>query len=199
MEIDMKVMTLLAAVALLCGCESLGRLESSAAPTADYTIFVIGLKPEAVKLMFSPGRIQNGAFRQDPMAIAAFNGKPENGYIVGRTKAGDPLALMMADWLPSGRTMSLHPSFWACGGKETLVFDTPKNTVLYLGELEYDHKSRHFTYRSDIERAREYVDKHHPALKGRLAPHGFKLYRTAHGCLPVQTVRPEPVTFSRAP
>src|SRR5688572_2649342 len=193
----MRAIALLGAVAVLCGCESIGRLDSSTAPPANHTVFVIGMKPEAAKLGFAPGRIKDGAFQRDPIAIVAFAGKPENGYIVGRAKSGDMLALETLTWLPSAGSVLAAPSFWACGGRETLVFDTPKDAVLYLGDLEYDHDKRHFTYRSDIEQAREFIDKHHPALKGRLVPHGFKVYPAATGCLPLHH-RSAPVSFSRA-
>lgn len=194
----MRFLTLLAAAGLLCGCQSIGRLESNAAPAADQANFVIGMKPEAAKLGFAPGRVKDGAFHRDPIAIVAFAGKPENGYIVGRAKPGDTLALETLTWLPGAGSVLAAPSFWACGGRETLVFEAPKEGVIYLGDLEYDHDKRHFTYRSDIQRAREFIDQHHAALKGRLVPHGFKIYTAGSGCTPVQMMRSRAASFSRA-
>lgn len=188
----MKTLAFLALAAALGGCGSVGRSDS--APTADQTVFVIGMSPE-VRLVFAPGRVKDGGFHRGAMSVAAFNGKPENGYIVGRAKAGEPLGLVTLHWPDR---MINAPAFTACGGKPTLVFDTPKDSVLYLGDLEYDPKTNGITYRADMRRAQDFIDTHYPALKGRLAPHGFKVLPTSDNCLAFQMIRPAPLTFSRA-
>jgi hypothetical protein len=188
----MKSVPVFVLAAALCGCGSVGR--SDGVPAADQTVFVIGMSPE-VRLVFAPGQVKDGAFLRGPLSVAVFNGKPENGYIVGRAKAGELLGLVTLNWPDR---MINAPAFTACGGKATLVFDTPKDSVVYLGDLEYDSKTNAITYRADMRRAREFVDAHFPALKGRLAPHGFKVLPTADGCMPFQMMRPAPLTFKRA-
>ena len=182
------------AAAMLCSCGSSARLETAAAPATDETVFVIGVAPDAVLLGFGQGAVRDGAFQRDLASNFSFRGKPQAGYIVARVKSGPPLGLVMLDW--PARAVMVNALFWACGGRQTLVFDTPPDRVVYLGHIELEGSAKRITWRDGFERARGYVDENYPALRGRLSPHAVSILPTSTGCMPIQ-MPSHPLTFER--
>jgi hypothetical protein len=159
-EAEMKPFLLPVAVAVLCGCESIGRQErDTAAPDADATVYVFGVRPAQARIWMISGNItQDGRFSEDGSGIAAFMSNPVDQFIVGRAAAGKSLGVLYVKWVEPGERLPGFKStlFLGCrDGTRTLVFDTPGGKVIYLGDLDFDAPSRQISSHDDFERARK--------------------------------------------
>lgn len=166
------------------GPSSVGQVDASAAAVgAGETVFVIGVAPARTRIAVSPGTVKDGKFHQDASA-AGFQGNPERGFIVGKTEAGKALAITGVQWIGPGEIKLARPSFTACGGAVTMVFEAPTGKVVYLGDLEFDYAEKKLSVRHqhDLAFARRFVAQNYPGLKDRLEAQKFLVLPAVADC-----------------
>lgn len=87
--------TVLVLAALLCvaGCTSFRVVDPAASAPAGEAIFVLGVQPANYRVMVFPGTVKDGVFRQSVVRMSAYYGAAKDGYVVGKAKPGDTLAI----------------------------------------------------------------------------------------------------------
>lgn len=171
----------------LSACTSMGRLEKGTNTVAsDESVFIMGLSPDNYRVSLFPGSVDDGAFKQSPWRNAAFYGAPEDGFIVGKVKAGDIIGLMYILIVKDEKAVR-GDQFGACDGARTMVFEAPDTggKVIYLGEVHYELVDGRvmIKYGSDIEAARQYIDKFYPAFSGDLERWSYELLPVNASCV----------------
>jgi hypothetical protein len=134
----------------------------------DDAFYVFGLGPSNSKVQIFPGSIDgDGRFTPDPLLSATFNGLADQGYAVGRAKAGSVLAVSRVFLMGTGSILA--PVFVPCADAKTISFTAAKGKVIYLADVEYRFSGEKLEvgYGTDIEAARKYLEANFP----NLAPH----------------------------
>jgi hypothetical protein len=171
-------------LALLSGCDPLRELErTTPAPTSTESIFIMGVAPENYRVAIFPGSIKNGVFSQNVFGGAAFYGAAKDGYIVGKSSGGDVLGVTTVRIVKDADSV-IGTSFKPCNGAKTMVFETPKGKVIYLGDAEYTFSGNKIEvrYSQNIDSARAYLDKNFPALRDKLEYLPFELLPARVSC-----------------
>ncbi len=157
-----------ASSAILCAsCMSIGRVgEDAQPPKSDQAYFILGVAPANMDVTIFRGDISDGVFQQNVIAAATFSGTPEDGFVLGETHAGNTLAITFV--IPHGEPNLPASPMIPCGNAKTLSFDAPGGKVIYVGSVYYRAVGDGLvpSYRDDLEGARNYLAKHHPALAG---------------------------------
>jgi hypothetical protein len=184
--LNMKNIFLLSFVVLLSACASVGRLERTAPmPTADETIFVIGVSPERARITVHPGALVDRVFKQNIFRSDAVYGGPNNGFVVGKAKAGDALAIMNVRMM-ADKDSIMGLSYKPCEGAKTLVFTAPAGKVIYVGSFTYEllQNRLQVTTAYEFEEAQKFIDANYPNLKGKLElqKYGVDLLSTTESC-----------------
>ena len=176
-------LTFITAVNLL-GCGVAPVLDQSARdPGDDESIVVMKAGPADFKMMFFPGVVTDGQFRQGALGNARINAVPKDGYIVVRTKAGETLGLTSVLKTNHGISFLGWP-FEACNGAKAIVFEVPKARVVYLTDIDYEQSANGVTFRygQDINGAAAYLRRNFPEIKRELEPVPFRILPTANAC-----------------
>jgi len=182
---------LLAASLLLGGCTSLGVLDKNVAMKSDKdSIFVIGVAPDNYRISVFPGNInKDGKFVQNPFSAAAIFSAADHGYVVGKAKAGDILAITNIRVVKSNKDL-LGPDFAPCNGLNALTFTAAPGKVTYIGDVSYRYNGSGLNtkYSENYEAAKSYIDSAYPNLRGRLEAGSYKLMPTTIPCKRTITV-----------
>lgn len=186
------------AVFLLASCTSMGKLESAApAPAADETVFVIGIAPETARISVFPGEVSDRVFRQSMWRSAVVMGNPDNGFIVGKAKAGDVLAITNVRVVDKDSLAGTD--YVPCGGARTLVFTVPAGKVVYLGHIRYELVQNRLRIKTEyrFEDAQTYINATYANLRDRLERQDidFDFLPTTASCRQTVTI---PIYIPRA-
>jgi hypothetical protein len=140
---------------------------SDAAPTADESYLVLGVSTSQYSVIFFKGRDSNGQFIKADGQITFLRGEATDGYVVGKARAGDVVALTGVYRYAGGGLQGKPFDF--CGA-QVLSLQVPAGKVIYLGELDISSTDHSIDLRHslDDERARAYVDRAFPKIAGRL-------------------------------
>ena len=173
---------LLAVVAACASCTMTTRVEKNASLSDDESIFVVGSSPEHFRIWFMRADIieKDGAatVKQDVVGIPLLVANPENGFLVGRVRGGQTIAITGVRAVRANETFG--PGFSACGGNKTMVFTAPAGKAVYVGHVELSMKGKQIyaSYSNDFTAARSHVDGNYPNLRGKLQQHGHQLITT---------------------
>jgi hypothetical protein len=102
---------------------------------------------------------------------AVISGPPTNGYVVGKAKAGDTIAIWSVVYQKGEKVAYFSDkSFEPCGNAKTMVFKVPHGKVAYLGTIDYKFQDNRLQvrYANELDGAKRYVDSAFPALKGKV-------------------------------
>jgi len=168
------------------GCLAHGRLATAAAlPDADQSVFVLGVVPRDFKISIRSGTVRNGVFAGSNLSPAVFVGRPENGLIVGRSRASASLGITnITVGSPLQLSLGGGTHYGPCDGSKTLVFRAQPGKVIYIGDIRYDLLSRRMSiaYSFDLDRARRNLAIRYPALAERLEAGTYELLPTNDPC-----------------
>lgn len=159
------------------------RVEKDAKVSDDESIFVVGSAPESFRIWFMRADIveKDGAstVKPDAIGIPLLVANPENGFLVGRVRGGNTIAITGVRAVSANETFG--PGFTACGGTKTMVFTAPAGKVVYVGHaaLSMRGKQLYASYSNNFEAARQHIDGNYPNLRGKLQQHGHQLIETA--------------------
>jgi len=182
----------LIALAALSGCGTSAILERGAQnPSAEESVIMIGLNSPDYRVMFFPGELSKGAFRQSLIEGAAINGVARDGYVVAKARAGQVLGLTTVT-APKGDRLFFGPSFSACGAQQTLVFEVPKAQVIYLTDIAYEARAERlsFSFQNRLSKAQEYLRSSFPDIRAELRQHEYQVVATTRSCQGNTTVIP---------
>lgn len=164
--------------ALISGCalRPVGVIDNqSNAPSNAEAIVVHGMKQPEFRYVFVKGKIENGMFEQTKH-VGVLIDSPANGYLVGKLKSGDVVALIQA-----GRTekQGNGPNSFRLGcGMPVRVFTVPGGKVSYLGDATVSiiqNSELRIAYSDNFQDAKSYIDARFPALKDHLEPIASKV------------------------
>jgi hypothetical protein len=178
----LRALSLLVLAAALCACGAPLTKNDAAPPTRGDSYYVFGLKPANYKVQIFPGSLDaEGKFKLNPFLNAAFNSVADQGYAVGKAKAGSVLAITRVYVKGDGL---IDPSFVPCGEAQTLVFTAGDQQIAYLGDIEYrfDGNKLEVARGSDIESARKYLQANYPKLAPSLQQAEPRLAKTDLSC-----------------
>ncbi len=165
MKLNQLLVTAYAAL-LLSGCGTMAIVDkSSGAPGADESVLVFRVNPDKYKLLFFPGKVDQGQFRQDPFLGAVINSVATDGYLVARVKAGQTVGLMIAvDTQPDNFFTNSAVNF--CGGTLIPVIEVPRAKVVYVTDILIARAERglSLTYTSQLESAAAHIQSNYPNL-----------------------------------
>jgi len=173
---------------LLAGCSSMRQLDDDApGPSGEESVVILGMHDAEDQVFIFPGTVgADGSFVTDPMRMATVAGKPRNGYLVGKARAGDVIAITTVRFDAHPGKFSGTEEFRFCKGEKTMVFKVPQGKVAYLGSVEYRFVDRNMNihYTVELDQAQRYIDSTFPALKGKVE-HIAPDFRTLGGpCFP---------------
>lgn len=140
---------------------------SDPAPTADESYLVLGVSSRQYRVHFMKGRESNGQFIQAANQITFLTGDATDGYVVGKARAGDVVAITGVYRYP-GDGLERKP-FDFCGA-QVLTLRVPAAKVIYLGDLDISSTDHSIDLRHSFQedRAQAYVDRAFPSIAGRL-------------------------------
>lgn len=153
----------------LAGCATTTNLESTARiESNNESVFVIGASPENYHVIFFAGDIKEGVFHKG-YGAAVLSSSADNGYLVGKSAAGKTLAITTVG-LKQAKTDMTAQWFVPCGKVKTLAFKVPEGKAIYLADIKYEAKNGQLKtdYLQDFAKARDYIDRTYPALRGKL-------------------------------
>jgi hypothetical protein len=149
----------------------------------DEAYYVFGLTPSNYKVQIYPGsKSSDGRFQLNQFLTATFNSVADNGYAVGKAKAGSVLAITRV-YMPSEGSI-INPPFLPCGDAKTLVFTAVGGKVLYLTDVDYRFSGEKLevSYKSNIESAKKYLEGNYPKLAPLLEQGEFHFSKTHMSC-----------------
>ena len=173
----------LALAAACASCTMTTRVDKNASLSQDESIFVVGSAPENFRIWFMRADIveKDGTttVKQDVLGIPLLVANPENGFLVGKVRGGDTIAITGVRMVRANETFG--PGGTACGGSKTMVFSAPAGKVVYVGNAEFGLQGRQVfaSYSNDYAAARKHIDANYPNLRGKLEQHGHQLIATA--------------------
>jgi hypothetical protein len=170
---------------MLCaGCNTQAYLEPSAAvATGSDAYFVIGVEPANARTTVSAGEIRDGDHYHMLDFGLRFLNRPQDGFILGKARAGDSVLAVTQVQLLSGESdLSFGPSFDGCSS-QTLVFPVPQGKVVYLTNLTLTLNGGHtfsqsdtvsLTHKDDFDAARAFLKAHYPALADKVEQGSYR-------------------------
>jgi hypothetical protein len=156
---------------LLAGCTSAFQLKDDApAPSNDESVVILGVSDEHYQVSIFPGSIDKGVFVTTLIRPATVAGKSRNGYLVGKARANDIIAITLVRYKDNPDAILGFMDFVPCNGSNTMVFRVPHGKVVYLGSVDYRFNGRNLNirYTNELEQAQRYIDSSFPALRGKV-------------------------------
>lgn len=154
---------------LLSGCGTYGVLNrtSNFDPKSE-SIFVIGISPENFWIETLGGEIEGGTFKFHWNG-SAVQGWPTDGYLVGKVKGGELMAITKIDKVKQNSAFK-GKQYVPCAGVKTLTFKAPVGKVLYITDIHYSlvNEKLSIEYKRGFEAAKLFIDEHYPNLRGKL-------------------------------
>ncbi len=163
-----------AALLLIAGCTSVGMVKPfQAGPTADQTIYIIGVSPESVRISVWPGSIVDHEFAKSGWRNANLYSAPVDGFVIGRAPAGRTLAITNARFVASSSSL-LGLDFAPCS--HASVFTPKGGQVIYLGSLNFDYEGKQIGVKEtyDLQAASQFLKSHYPYIKTPLTAGHFQ-------------------------
>lgn len=168
----------------LAACSTLGRTAADVPPpSAEESVFVLGVAPENYAVTLSPGKMENGVFKAGA-PLAALSRSPRDGYIVAKVASGQALALTRTTRLAEGGSPASAP-FGACDGTRTLVFSAPRGKVVYLADVGYQSMPGggvDVRFDRNLDKARQYLAANYPELAKLVAQGEYTFTPTNATC-----------------
>ncbi|OUR63627.1 hypothetical protein A9Q79_09815 [Methylophaga sp. 42_25_T18] len=186
----LRIFCLTLTVLGLFGCGTSYRVvDSNTVIKDEESIFVIGVSPGNYRIAVYPGSIEGDAFIQSTWRSAAVFGAAKNGYVVGRGKEGDVLAVTNFAIVDSSDAIR-GQSFGACEGLKTMVFKMPAGKVLYLGDIKYNRLGDriHGKFSNSFDTANKYINDLFPLLEGQLEQWEYQVLPIHTSCTTTITV-----------
>jgi hypothetical protein len=152
-----------------CGTVSLGRASPDAdLPSQSESYVVLGIEPDYAQVSLFRGWISQGVFHQNPLLPASFVGRPEGGFIVSRSSAGETLAMTYV-------VISALAPLVPCAN--TVVVKVPAAKVIYLGNIRFQSLGSGVVpaFSDDLAAAKTFMAAHYPKLADRLERGHFDL------------------------
>lgn len=161
------------AALLVSGCATIGSVAPNEDPPGqEEAFFLVGIKAENTQVGFAPRLLSGGVLRQNIYRGVSFQGMPEDGYIMGRTR---PYDLMVLAGAKMTREDGTKKSARSCGGRPGITFTAIPGKVVYPGDVvikEIGGRLR-FSVEYDPESARKIIEQKYPAMKDRLVMSKF--------------------------
>jgi len=183
---NMKKITLFALpVLLLSACTSIGYVErGAAAPDESEGFFLVGVRPENVLVAFDPRLVRNGMLVQVPSRTTSFLGRPEDGFILGRTRPGDTITFA---GVTLTRPDGTKKNAISCGKSYSMAFNTPGGKVTYVGDVIISEVGDKLQIRTEFNpaAAQKLIEEKYPAMKGVFAMKRHVLMPTTRSCTQV--------------
>ncbi|WP_105254939.1 hypothetical protein [Pseudoalteromonas sp. T1lg75] len=152
----------------ISGCVSFSNLSPSGnyADIKNDSIIVLGVHPK-YRLHIFKGENAGNKWLRDTSSVT-LNTYPEKGYIVAKlpNRVGGK-SYGIGGILPSGIGGEL---FFPCEGSNTMVFDAPPGSVVYIGDivLNADESSYKYEVSMDFTSAKQHIKTMYPLLADRL-------------------------------
>lgn len=154
---------------LLAACTNFGRIGPEAPPPGeDESIIVLGARPANFSFTMFPAREKEGKVIAGNGAMAAISGVPKEGYLVGRAKAGDLLALVYFYRVDASGAGVPFTGVWTCDDSRAKTFVVPKGKVIYVGDAVMAPDGTSVRQAYNLGAARAHLDANYPRLAGRL-------------------------------
>lgn len=118
-------------------------------------LFVLKVSPAGKQTILFNGKAGPDGFRFSGFTPARYTGFPAEGYLIGRAKAGETVALHNVG------------AAYACAGNETVAFRVDAGQVLYLGDVDLQTADGQLVIRAiarDSEGAKAYLASAAPEL-----------------------------------
>lgn len=176
--------TLIVSIAALfvAGCTTIGRVEPHAQPPSeDESFFLVGIKPENTRVAFDPRILNYGVLYQNIYRGVVFIGRPEDGYIMGRSRSDDVVVFARATLERSdGRKMQAM----SCGGRPGMTFKAVPGKVVYPGDVVINEVDGKLQIKMEFnpDAARKIIEEKYPAMKEKLVVRPFELMPDKRMC-----------------
>lgn len=121
-------------------------------------IFVVRVSPADVNVIAFSGKVVDGRFKSFLFTPARFTGTPVDGYIVGKAKVGEVVAVTDV----GSRSL--------CADGTAVTFQVKAGQVAYVGDVAHTPTEKSFTAEvsDDFDGAREFMRRVHPQWADRL-------------------------------
>ncbi len=177
-----KFLATLFAAWLTVGCTSIGSVDPGTfTPTQTEAFFLFGLQPDQYRIAIFSGSIENGVFKQSFLSqVPVFYGGPSDGYVMGKAKPGDVLAVTV---VRTGATAL--SDFSPCGAQRTVVFKLQEpGKVAYFGDitLGVPGKQLQWQFKQNTAMASKHLAAKAPDLADRLVSRAPDLLPVAARC-----------------
>ena len=177
-------------IIFLSGCATHGVFSpaSNFDPSKE-SIFVIGVSPENFWIELLGGEIKSGGF-QFHWNGSAVQGWPTDGYLVGKVKGGELMAITKIDNVKKNSAFK-GKQYVPCARKKTLTFKAPVGKILYITDINYsvDGDELSIEYENGFGSAKQFLDKNYPKLKDKMEPHsGIEFYPAYLSCRDVNII-----------
>jgi hypothetical protein len=167
----------------LVGCTSIGHVSNKSIIKNDEAIYIIGVNInndnhyKDATIFVATGELQNNKFSRSLLNIANFAGQPKGGYIIGKARVGETLAIVA--------TLFNYRGYSACGKFKTLVFDLPQNGIHYITDVTYsdiDSFSYRMTFSNDYKQAKHHLKTNYQNIEGNVYDGKYKLLPMNEQC-----------------
>lgn len=161
----MKNISLMPFLALLVSCATTGNLNSNYTlnDPATQSVVVLGVQPD-YRVRVDEGNLENGAFKFDSFASAAFSVTPVDGYIITTLDATPEGTRYAITYIFDTHHLMTH-AYTPCANT-TPTFNIPPGSVVYLGNYAFnktaDGLSRAVSYNEKSVKA--YLDQRYRGL-----------------------------------
>lgn len=161
----------------------------TAALAESEAVFVMGVSNKDSVIQVYPGKLQDGVFRLAGIDRAvAFVGKPVDGYITGKARAGDSLAVLHVTVNePNGKGIRQYGAS-ACGAAKTMIFTIKGGKTNYVGDLDVRVIGNriHLGNGLNPEAAKNFIQSRYPGLASGFEVGTYSLAPTNESCTKVQ-------------
>lgn len=137
-------------------------------------VFVVRVSPADVNVIAFSGKVVDGRFRSFLFTPARFTGMPDDGYIVGKAKVGEVVAITDV----GSRAL--------CADGTAVTFDVKAGQIAYVGDVTHTPTEKSFAAEvsDDLEAARGYMRRAHPQWADRLERVDHAVLRPAKDACP---------------
>ena len=131
-------------------------------------VSVNGYRPSEPQVTMSEGHMVDGKFVTDFSLMPAFVNLVQDGYVLGKAKAGALVGL--TSFAPQWGAPKYEPN---CGIE---VIEVKGGVVSYATDIAFSAHSTGGTpqYKNDFEAAKRFMHKYHPALEDKLVQGTFQ-------------------------
>ena len=175
-----KALCIVLAASLGASCMSLGTLDADVQPPdRDHVIFVLGVQSGTSEVGVFRGDLGSHGFSQNPFAVATYFGRPNDGFVVGESHAGNTLGVT-----DISVASAVQQDFSLCHNSSTVTFRAPAGKVVYVGNVSFGRQGFATipTITRDLEAARRFLRNHYPNLADALVDEEVQLVPLLKNC-----------------